>query len=235
MRIAIMQPYLFPYLGYFQLMNAADKFLLLDDANYIKRGWVNRNNILLQEKPFRFTLPLQKVSQFKKINETLIATDTNWRKSFMASLYMAYHKSVFYNDISEMIRGIIYSDEPSLSVLLHKSLQLVADYIGIKTPMISLSSSVSENSFKGEERILHLCSMHSADEYINLPGGRHLYSAEHFYRASVRLLFIEPHLPAYSQLQQGAFVPGLSIIDVLMNNPTDSVLKMAQDYDIVPG
>ena len=235
MRIAIMQPYLFPYLGYFQLMEAADKFFLLDDVNFIKRGWVNRNNILLQHKPYRFTLPLQKVSQFRKINETLIAADEKWKSKFLATLHMAYHQSDYYDEVYELVKSIIYSDDLNLAIFLQHSLERIKAYIGMKTPVIPISSAMPEGSQKGQERLLHICGVHGADEYINLPGGKHLYHAEDFSLGSVRLLFIEPHLAAYPQPQQEQFLAGLSIIDILMNNSRESIMKMVKDYNIVPG
>jgi len=235
MRIAIMQPYLFPYLGYFQLMHAADKFLLLDDVNYINRGWVNRNNILVNDKPFRFTLPLQKVSQHKKINETMIAADEKWKKKFMATLQAAYHQSPYFDEVFEMIKSIITSGELSLSIFLQNSLEKIVAYIGMETPMISVGSAETASSLKGQERILDLCLANKAEEYINLPGGKSLYNPVEFTNRNVRLLFIEPHFPVYTQPRQQAFVPGLSIIDILMNNSRESVLAMIKDYDIVPG
>jgi hypothetical protein len=235
MRIAIIQPYLFPYPGYFQLMDASDHFILLDDVNYINRGWINRNNILVQEKPFRFTLPLQKVSQNKKINETLIAPDAKWKNKFMGTLHMAYHQSPYYPEVIELIKTIIYFDELRLSIFLQNSLVSIVAFIGMEPRIISLSSAGAQTGLKGQERILDLCSTFKANEYINLPGGKHLYNPDEFARRSIRLLFIEPHLPVYPQSNQHAFIPGLSIIDVLMNNSKESARKMVKDYDIVPG
>jgi len=233
MRIAIMQPYLFPYLGYFQLMEAADKFILLDDVNYIKRGWVNRNNILLQHKPYRFTLPLQKASQLKKINEIYIAADGKWKMKFMATLYMAYHRSAFYGEVADLVKSIIYSDATNLAIFLQNGLEKVTAYIGMKSPVIDLSSNLTEIGLKGQEKILQICRVNNAMEYVNLPGGKQLYQAEDFTRESVRLLFIEPHLPAYPQPKQEVFLAGLSIIDVLMNNSRESTQKMISDYAVI--
>jgi hypothetical protein len=235
MRIAIMQPYLFPYLGYFQLMHAADKFLLLDDVNYINRGWVNRNNILVNDKPFLFTLPLQKVSQHKKINETMIAADEKWKSKFMATLYAAYHQSPHYGEVFELIRSVITFDELRLSVFLQNSLEKIVAFIGMETRMISVGSTETAVILKGQERILDLCRANMADAYINLPGGKNLYDPIEFDRRNVRLLFIEPHFPVYPQPRQQAFAPGLSIIDLLMNNSRESVAEMIKDYDIVTG
>jgi hypothetical protein len=235
MRIAIMQPYLFPYLGYFQLMDAADKFLLLDDVNYINRGWVNRNNIMVNDKPYRFTLPLQKVSQHKKINETLIAADEKWKKKFMATLQMAYHQSPFYAEIIELIKEIMTFDDLRLSVFLQNSLEKMAAFIGMKVRIISVGSTETVAGLKGQERILDLCRANKAEEYINLPGGKSLYNPDEFASREIRLSFIEPHFPVYLQTHQQAFVAGLSIIDILMNNSRESVAGMVKDYDIVPG
>lgn len=235
MRIAIMQPYLFPYLGYFQLMDAADKFFLLDDVNFIKRGWVNRNNILLDHKPYRFTLPLHSISQNKKIKDISIAIDDKWRRKFMTTLHFAYHKSPYYHSVADLIKEIIYSDESILSGFIANSLEKISIYIGTENTIITISSTANDDRLKGQDRILSICANEHAQEYINLPGGRKLYDAAEFKNNSILLSFLDPHLNEYPQQNQKIFIPGLSIIDVLMNNSKEIVKEMIHQYGISEG
>jgi hypothetical protein len=235
MRVAIMQPYLFPYLGYFQLMHCADKFLLLDDVNYIKKGWINRNNILVNGETYRFTLPLQEVSQHKKINEIVIGADEKWKKNFLETLNVAYRHAPFYDDVIDLIRGIVLHEDKQLSGFIFNSLKALAKYINIKTDLIPVSATGLSEGLKGQDRIIDLCVKSKAIEYVNLPGGRSLYEASAFLEHHVKLAFIEPKLAPYPQQQKGEFVPGLSIIDVLMNNSGESIQQLVSNYAIVSG
>ncbi len=228
-----MQPYLFPYLGYFQLMDYADKFFLLDNVNFIKRGWINRNNILLNQKPYRFTLPLHEVSQHKKVNEISIAADQKWKKNFMETLRVAYQHAPFYKERIDLIHGIIYYDDDRISAFIYHSLESIAGYIGIKTDIIVVSPVEEREGMKGQDRIINICEKERATEYINLPGGKSLYETDAFLPHNIRLSFIEPHLTPYPQQQKGEFLAGLSIIDVLMNNSTESIQQMISDYAVV--
>jgi hypothetical protein len=233
MRVAVMQPYLFPYIGYFQLMHYTEKFFLLDNVNYIKKGWINRNNIVVNHQPYRFTLPLREVSQHKKINEIGIGADEKWKKNFLETLRVAYQHAPFYDEAAKVIRSIILHDNKHLSGFLSNSLEVLADYIDIKTEIIPVSSVGERAGLKGQERIIDLCVRAKATEYINLPGGKGLYESAAFSEHDVRLAFIEPKLSPYPQQQNSGFLAGLSIIDVLMNNSVESVQQLVSDYTIV--
>jgi hypothetical protein len=233
MRVAIMQPYLFPYLGYFQLMHCADKFLLLDDVNYIKKGWINRNNILVNGETYRFTLPLKDVSQHKKINEIIIGADEKWKKNFLETLRVAYQHAPYYDDVISVIQSIVFHDDRQLSGFIINSLKTLAKYIDVKTDLIPVSSTGFSEGLKGQERIIDLCVRSKGTEYVNLPGGRNLYTTSAFLEHNVKLAFIEPNLTPYPQQQKGEFVPSLSIIDVLMNNSEESIRRMISNYAIV--
>ncbi len=228
-----MQPYLFPYLGYFQLMNYADKFFLLDNVNYMKRGWINRNNILLNQKPYRFTLPLHEVSQHKKINEINIAADQKWKRNFMETLRVGYHNAPYFKDAETLIRDVIYYDGDLLSGFIQSSLETIAKHIGIKAEIIPVSLAEEKEGMKGQDRIVNICVREEATEYINMPGGKSLYDAEIFLKHNIKLSFIDPHLTPYPQQQKGEFLAGLSIIDVLMNNSVETIQKMVRDFDVV--
>ncbi|MDQ3534602.1 MAG: WbqC family protein, partial [Bacteroidota bacterium] len=122
MRIAIMQPYLFPYIGYFQLINAVDKFVLLDDVNFINKGWINRNKLLINGKSCYFTVPLEKASQNKLIKDILIASDANWKGKLLKSIELAYKKAPHFGQIYTLVEKIIYSNYKTISELVHQSI-----------------------------------------------------------------------------------------------------------------
>src|ERR1041384_2809372 len=114
MRLAVMQPYFFPYAGYFQLLHAADCFVFFDDVNFIKKGWINRNNILYQGKIHPFTIPLAKVSQNKRINETEISDYAGWKAGFKKLLHESYRKAPQFAEVNALVENILDKKEYTL-------------------------------------------------------------------------------------------------------------------------
>jgi len=226
MRIAAMQPYLFPYLGYYQLIQAVDKFILLDDVNFIKRGWVNRNRILVNGKDHLFSLPLQRASQFRKISDMKLADYSGWRNRFLKTLTHAYRKASQYEPVMEMLHQALPQTAGGLNQLLHKSLAVVCEYLGIQTRMESLTAKPRAKELKGAERVLSICRELEAREYVNLPGaGRELYKAEMFGASGVCLRFLKPEAMTYPQFNNH-FIPMLSIVDAIMFNEKTQIQSM---------
>lgn len=224
-----MQPYLFPYLGYFQLISAVDKFIFLDDVNYINKGWVNRNRIKINGNPEYFTVPLSQASQSKKINTIKIAADAKWRNKVRQTMHHAYRRAPHFESAFQIFDEVINSDEELISNISKKSIRRVADYLSINTKFINSSSPYENTELTGAARILDICRTEQADIYLNLPGGRHLYDAHEFSAQQIRLCFINPVLPCFEQ-GIGEFLPGLSIIDLLMHNAVPTIqcmLKLA--------
>ena len=210
-----MQPYIFPYFGYFQLIHSADEFIVLDDVNYIKKGWVNRNNILLNGKAHRITIPLVKTSQNKLINEIAIDTGMAWRKKFMSTIDHAYKKSPHFEVTYALLNGIIFSEKQTVSALNVLSLETICNYLEIAT-RIHPTSSVFLKKTGGAERIISICKMLGADECINAIGGIDLYDKKVFMREGIRLRFIKTNpCITYKQFNH-PYVPNLSILDMLM-------------------
>lgn len=225
MKLAIMQPYLFPYLGYFQLVAAVDKFVFLDDVNYRKRGWINRNRFYLSGGVRYITVPLSNASQFKKINEIIIQKSETWRWRTAESMRHSYSKAPNYRVINELFSEILFAEETHISTLAKRSVTSVADYLGMRTEFVPSSSSYENSDLHGTERILDICRRESARQYFNLPGGRELYDAKSFELNGINLSFIEPTLNAYRQSSE-EFHAGLSIVDVLMFNDKNSIWEM---------
>lgn len=235
MRLGIMQPYLFPYLGYFQLINAVDKFIFYDDVNFIKQGWVNRNKILLNGNEFLFTIPLEKESSFKLISETEINEKlfNNWKIKFNRTLIQAYKKAPYFEIVNDLISSTLEIHSLAISDLACESINLVCDYLGIKTKCVKSSEqNYSNYILKASDRVIDICLKESANEYFNPIGGKELYSKEDFLLNGLDLHFICSKLKPYNQFNYD-FTPSLSIIDIMMFNKKDEILKMLAYYDIV--
>ena len=230
MRIAIMQPYFFPYAGYFQLMQAVDCFYLYDDARYIKRGWVNRNRILVDGAPLWFTLPVANASQNRNINEHSIVRDRRFHK-LPATLAHAYGKSPHYAEVRPLLEPLFERAESNLAAFLRQTLSAVAAYLGIRTPVGLTSEIPLADGPRGQDRILEYCRAVGADAYVNPQGGRDLYDRDAFGHRGVRLHFLQPELPAYAQFG-GGFIAGLSIIDVLMFNDRTAAAGMVNRFSL---
>ena len=218
MRLAIMQPYFLPYLGYFQLMSAADKLVLLDDVNFINRGWINRNRIAVNGEPYWLTLPLAKASQNRLINEIQIVDEPVWPKKMMRTVELSYRNAPFADEILPLFSDILKEARGSLSSFLFRQLRQVADYLRIDVKIEPTSTIYPKEGRTGQDRILDICRREGATSYVNLPGGRDLYDAEAFATAGVKLLFIEPNLDALVLQHGGQEGPSLSILDLLMHN-----------------
>lgn len=227
---AIMQPYLFPYLGYYQLISASDTFVFLDDVAFMKRGWINRNRILVAGNAFLFTVPVRAASQNRSIRETEIAEVGAWRRRLERTLRHAYANAPFLAETLDLVHAVISRSTSSIAELAAESVRAVCAHLELPASFRS-SSELDTDDTTGAERIIALCQACGATRYVNPPGGTELYDRSQFARAGIDLKFLRPHLPEYSQ-RADPFVPGLSIIDVLMCNPRETVRTWAQTFDL---
>lgn len=213
MRVAIMQPYLFPYIGYFQLLAAVDKFILLDDVTFIKRGWINRNQILARGQPMLFTIPLDHASQNRLIKDIRVHDDNRWRTKLFKTFEQCYRKAPYFFQVMPLIEQAL---EPALIAdCAVRSLELVAGYLELPIALGPKSTTYGNTHMKGQGRILDLCVAEGATHYLNSPGGADLYNSGAFAEQGITLQFLSPQLLAYPQ-SSPVFVPSLSIIDLLM-------------------
>lgn len=223
MRLAIMQPYFLPYIGYFQLMSAVDKLVLLDDVTFINGGWINRNRIAVKGAPYWVTLPLAQASQNRRINEIEIVDDPSWRRKTARTVEMSYGSAPFAHDILPLFSDMLKDARGFLSPFLFRQLRRVADYIGIDTAIEDTATIYPKEGRSGQERILDICAREGATGYVNLPGGRNLYDPGLFTSAGIELLFLEPNLPALTLQHSGDDGPSLSILDLLMLNSVATI------------
>jgi len=224
MKIAIMQPYFFPNLGYIQLVNMVDKFVFYDDVNFKKSGWVARNRIISRTNPYQyFGIQLNGASQNKLINEITIGNDSIKK---LKTIKHIYSKAPFYNDVYPLIEECLNSPVSSIAEMAAKSVVLVADYLGIETEFEFGSKRHARSKTLGKvERLISICKKENATSYYNLSGGVGLYSQEFFKEFGIELKFIESKEVSYNQFEK-EFIDNLSIIDVLMFNSVKNTRKL---------
>jgi len=228
-----MQPYLFPYLGYFQLINAVDTFVIYDDVQYIKRGWINRNRILVGGEDHLFSFSVEHDAQEKMIHERRYDESfTRESHQFLKTLKHEYAKAEQFQSVMSLVSDILGQDERNVARMNALSIQRICDYLGITTSLLQSSGMNKDCSLTGAERILHINALLEGRRYINPIGGEHLYSRDAFAKHGIDLQFLKSHEVRYQQ-QGECFVPSLSIIDVLMFNHPQQVLGLLSEYDLV--
>ncbi len=231
MKVSIMQPYFFPYIGYFQLIANSDVFVIYDDVNFIKKGWINRNTILVNNTPYLFSMPLQNVSQNKLINEIFISESDKWKTDLLKTISSSYKKAPFYQDVYPLIEKIISFDELNLALYIQNSIQNLCTYLKINTKLIMSSDIVKNNDFRGENKIIDICLQLGANQYVNAIGGVDLYTIERFLEKDIDLKFIKSDVIVYQQFK-GEFKPWLSIIDVIMFNSPEEVNLILKRFEL---
>jgi len=232
MTIAIMQPYIFPYIGYFQLIKAVDKFVIYDDVNFINKGWINRNRILVGGKDHLFTIPLKDASQNKLIFEVELSESEPWRKKLLKTIQQSYQKAPNYQTVFPIIEEIVNFDTRTINELIIHCLKRICSYLSIETEIVLTSRIYNNTDLKGPERILDICKQENAQHYINPIGGMELYDKSKFSSQDIRLNFIRSTASAYPQYKN-AFVPWLSIIDILMFNDLEKINSLLKEYELI--
>lgn len=226
-----MQPYLFPYIGYFQLINAVDKFVIYDDVNFINKGWINRNRILVNGKPYIFTVPLKNASQNELIKDLKLAIDDRWKIKFIRTLELSYKKAPYFDKTFDIIEKVINTKSTFLIDWHLRSFALIKSYLKIKTTFAMASTRYINQSLKGQNKIIDICITENADNYINPIGGKDLYDKRSFISNRIKLYFQKSDLITYKQFNN-EFVPLLSIIDVLMFNSIKNIHNLLNLYKL---
>ncbi|MDR0207812.1 MAG: WbqC family protein [Pseudomonas putida] len=238
MKLGVMQPYFFPYIGYFQLMNYVDEWVIFDEVQFIDKGWMNRNRVLHPDlsKQWQFiTVPLAKRGQFDRVMDINIVRDPSWRDAIMGKL-TAYRKAPFYRETAAFVHDCLADAPESLNALLESTLRKTASYLNISTP-ISVQSrqawALPEVTHAGQWAV-EISKVKGANSYVNPIGGSGIFRQAEFDAAGVELKFLKPTLRSYVQYRGGDFVEGLSIIDVLMWNDKAALEQMLkQDFTLL--
>ena len=226
-----MQSYFFPYLGYFQLIHSVDKFIILDDVNYPKGGWVNRNRVIANGKPTWITLPIAEPSPNVLIKNLKRRETPNVIKKQLRLLNQNYRKQSGFREAFPLIETLISEESSNLSEYLTRTIKHTCNYLEIKTDLIESPIINHNNDLTGIDRIIAICQELKAKQYINLPGGRSLYQHQKFQEHGINLKFIRPNLPHYNQ-PSDVFLPSLSILDTILCNERSEASKMARDFVI---
>lgn len=229
MKIGIMQPYFLPYIGYWQLMNAVDKYVILDDVNYIKRGWINRNRILLNGKDHLFTLPLLKADAFRHINENTLAPVP---RSLRQTIDLAYRRAPHYAEVVPLVDELLGNGERNLAKFVGHSIRRVADYLDIRPEFCYASEIDHDPKLKAQDMILDIVKRLGGDVYYNAIGGQGLYDRARFAAEGVTLGFVRPTLCPYAQFGD-EFVPGLSVLDVMMFCDRPQLREQLESFEVV--
>lgn len=218
-----MQPYLLPYIGYFQLINSVDQFVIFDDVNFIKKGWINRNRILVNGVERLFTLPISNASQNSLIKDLEIFNAQQNKKLLLKTILHSYKRAPFFDDVSKLFEEIIIYSERNLSKYIGNSLAKICHYLGINSRFVYSSELGCDQSYTGQKKIISIVKKLGGDSYFNLPGGIDLYDKTFFADHGVELNFIRPAKILYEQFNKANFVPNLSIVDVLMFNSLEKI------------
>jgi hypothetical protein len=231
-KVAVMHPYFFPYIGYWQLIHAVDRFVIYDDVNYIKRGWINRNRILINGKPVFITAPLRQASQNKRICDLSLQLSPVWRDKLVRSVEITYGKAPCFAGVFPVIENLIRHKADNLAEYLAHQILTLSRFMGIETDFVTTGRGYGNNSLSGQERIIDICRREGANTYINPQGGQALYDTETFRKAGIDLRFIIMRPLPYPQRVAG-FVPCLSIIDALMELGPVEIMHHLDCYDLL--
>lgn len=227
-----MQPYFLPYIGYFQLMAAVDLFIVYDNIKYTKKGWINRNRMLLNGSDAMFSLPLKKDSDTLDVVQRELAADFDCTK-LLNQFKGAYGRAPYFVQTLPLLERIVRFDDVNLFRYIHHSLTRMCEHLDIKTEIRISSEIAIDHDLKSQDKVLALCQAVGADSYINAIGGMELYVKDDLRAHGIELNFIKSKPFEYPQFGV-PFVPWLSIVDVLMFNPLDSVRKCVNtNYELI--
>lgn len=231
--IGIMQPYFLPYIGYFQLMNMVDEFVIYDNIEFSKASWIRRNRMLQNGKDAYFTIPIKKDSDFLDVDQRYLVDDFEIESNkLLRRIKMNYQKAPYFKEFFPVIEKIINSEKRNLFDYILNSVQVMKEYMQISTPIKIFSQLGKEiHQLKAQDKVIGTCKALHATHYINSSGGLNLYDPESFKNENIKLLFYRPKLVEYPQFGND-FIPFLSILDVCMFNDSEKVQEYLQYYEI---
>ena len=224
-RIAIMQPYIFPYIGYFQLINYVEKFVFYDDVTFIKQGWINRNKIMVNRQEIFFTVPLSNASSNNQIHEIEINKNIfkKVKKKFYKSIEQSYGKAPYFKEVNEIIKSSFDLDTNKISEVAEHSVKSISHYLELKTNFDNSKNAYQNDELSGQERVIDIVLKEKANHYVNPIGGQILYDKETFKQSGINLSFIKVNGNIKNRL----------IIDILMNFNKKEVKNILNQYSIL--
>ncbi len=235
MKLAVSQPYFFPYIGIFQLIYYTDFFVVFDTVQYVKRSWMNRNRVLHPNKEFNYIVLPVKKSKSNIIKDIEIAKNENWQEKILGQIGVYARKAPYYKEVRELMHECLSIEESNFSSLTIRQMEYICQYLGIKFAYQFLSKMDIKLPKINEpgEWCLYISEALKAKEYVNMPRGAEIYKEAQFEEKNINLRFLNPIIKEYNQKRDN-FIPRLSIIDILMWNSKEEVLDMIRnDFDIL--
>ncbi|RDY23169.1 glycine transferase [Romboutsia maritimum] len=234
MKVGIMQPYFFPYLGYFQLINYVDKWIFFDDVQYIYHGWINRNRIIHPKKGWQYIiLPLKKHSRGDLIKDIKVNNDQRWKDELLGKLTIYKKRAPNYNEAIDVIQKSINIDTDNITQLNAYIISTICNYLDINFEY-EISSKCDfdySNVSDSGEWALRICEQVNAYEYVNPYGGIDLFDKNKFEESNIQLKFMKMNDLKYPQ-RRNSFESNLSIIDVMMFNSKEKIKEMLELYEV---
>ncbi len=235
MKLGIMQPYFFPYIGYFSLIKNTDRFVFFDTPQYVTRSWMNRNRILNANGEVAYiTVPLHKAPQDTAIKDMRIDNSQAWPSS-MTARFVHYKKyAPYYRQVTEFFREALLQPFSSLAELNIETTKVVCRRLGIETQF----DTFSEMDLKigpvaaPDEWALNITKELGYGTYVNPPGGKSFFDGEKYRASGIELQFLQAELRPYEQCI-GRFEPGLSILDVMMFNSVEAIRDMLGEFQLL--
>ncbi|RLA79187.1 MAG: hypothetical protein DRG78_13435 [Epsilonproteobacteria bacterium] len=230
MTLAIMQPYLLPYIGYWQLINTVDTFVVYDNIEFSKNGWFHRNNILLNGKKKLFTIPLKNDSDSLSVADRYLAENSDKQiRKFLAQIKNSYKKAPYFKEVFPIIESILLNKEKNLFKYIFYSIKKVCEYCNINTKIIISSDIKIDHTLKSQAKVVAINKILNSNRYINPIGGVKLYDKDYFKEENINLLFLESEVPPYNQFQED-YISHLSIIDIMMFNNKENIASMLNKF-----
>ncbi len=227
-----MQPYFLPYIGYYQLIAAVDTFIVYDNIKYTKKGWINRNRMLMNGNDALFSLPLKKDSDLLDVVQREISVDFD-RAKLLNQFKGAYSRAPHFPETYPLVESIIGYEDRNLFAYIYHSIEQICGHLKIETELRVSSTIDIDHELKSQDKVLALCSAIGADTYINTIGGTELYDKTTFCKQGIDLKFIKAKPFEYPQYDK-SFVPWLSIVDVMMFNSVDTVRACVHsNYELI--
>ena len=231
MRLGVQQPYFFPYLGYYQLLFAVDRFVAYDDVAWINGGWIHRNRLLAQGRPAWFTIPTRGAGPRVSLDAVRVA-EGPWRIKMLRTFEQSYARAPFRQPVLAMVEQVLSTTSPFVADVAVASLEIVSNYLGYATPIHRARNRYEESAARGQDRIIAICRAENATEYINAIGGTALYDRQVFQGAGITLRFLRG-IPQECVSADDRSRLELSILDTLMHNSIEQVRNMVAAYELV--
>jgi len=232
MIIGQMQSYFLPYIGYWQLINAVDTFVLFDNIQFRKKGWIHRNNILLNSEKKLFSLPLKRDSYKLNISDRYLSNDSSDIAQIIAQIKFGYKKAPYFSQVFPIIQDIFLYDEKNLFTYILYSIKKINEYLNINTKIIISSDLNIDNNLKSQDIVIAVNKKLNSSIYINPIGGTELYSKKTMQENGIKLFFLESNIMEYKQFKN-KFISHLSIIDIMMFNSKDEIKNMLGEYKLI--